>query len=208
MFLAALNYPDHRGTATAFPLSAFGLSAFIFSVVSRFAFPDDTSKFLSMLAIGTFSLVVVSFFFLRVVPHSTYSALPVHEPRERSDSNQLHRTMSMESEHGRVSEEIGAHSNTIVGSKGSEDDVKESARASVAPEVPKLDTDETSSLISKSSSSGPGDVPFHDHSIKSDEHHDSTHLDIRGLSLLPKTEFWQLWTLMGLLTGVGLMTIK
>jgi hypothetical protein len=33
-------------------------------------------------------------------------------------------------------------------------------------------------------------------------------LDITGLALLYKTQFWQLWILMGLLTGVGLMTIK
>ena len=33
-------------------------------------------------------------------------------------------------------------------------------------------------------------------------------IDITGLALLSKSEFWQLWVLMGLLTGVGLMTIK
>ena len=33
-------------------------------------------------------------------------------------------------------------------------------------------------------------------------------VDITGLALLNKPEFWQLWVLMGLLSGVGLMTIK
>jgi hypothetical protein len=33
-------------------------------------------------------------------------------------------------------------------------------------------------------------------------------LDVTGLALLYKIEFWQLWVLMGLLTGVGLMTVK
>jgi hypothetical protein len=36
----------------------------------------------------------------------------------------------------------------------------------------------------------------------------SQSVDITGLALLNKPEFWQIWVLMGLLTGVGLMTIK
>lgn len=37
--LRALYRPHHRGTATAFPLAAFGLSAFFFSLVGGFLFP-------------------------------------------------------------------------------------------------------------------------------------------------------------------------
>ncbi len=36
----------------------------------------------------------------------------------------------------------------------------------------------------------------------------SRHVDIRGRALLPIPEFWQQFILLGLLTGVGLMTIK
>lgn len=43
---SALNWPEHRGTATAFPLAAFGLSAFFFSLLSSVAFEDDTGHFL------------------------------------------------------------------------------------------------------------------------------------------------------------------
>jgi hypothetical protein len=32
--------------------------------------------------------------------------------------------------------------------------------------------------------------------------------DVRGFALLPKVEFWQLFLTMGLLSGIGLMTIK
>jgi hypothetical protein len=55
--------------------------------------------------------------------------------------------------------------------------------------------------------SGPGDIlPGDDAaSIKTNRSHC---LDVTGLALLYKVEFWQLWILMGLLTGVGLMTIK
>lgn len=60
---------------------------------------------------------------------------------------------------------------------------------------------ETSSLIS-----GPGDLVDDDDSASKKSTHSST--DITGLALLYKYEFWQLWVLLGLLTGVGLMTIK
>lgn len=61
---------------------------------------------------------------------------------------------------------------------------------------------ETSSLMSKTSSN-PGDEP---EEYDKKEH---AHLvDIRGWKMLPMIEFWQLFMLMGILTGVGLMTIK
>jgi hypothetical protein len=57
--------------------------------------------------------------------------------------------------------------------------------------------------MSKSSSSGPGDVSI-ESSVKDHAHR----VDIRGLKMLPLVEFWQLFALMGILTGIGLMTIK
>ena len=36
----------------------------------------------------------------------------------------------------------------------------------------------------------------------------SHRVDIRGLKLLRTAEFWQLFSIMGILTGIGLMTIK
>lgn len=71
-----------------------------------------------------------------------------------------------------------------------------------APEVPNTDTDETASLVSRSSSIT---ELFQDG--KNVNHH-SHHLDLRGLAMLPTIEFWQLFALLGILTGIGLMTIK
>jgi hypothetical protein len=65
------------------------------------------------------------------------------------------------------------------------------------------ETDETSSLMSPSSALAPGNV-FEGNSVKDHAHR----VDIRGLKMLPLIEFWQLFALMGILTGVGLMTIK
>lgn len=63
--------------------------------------------------------------------------------------------------------------------------------------------DETSSLISRTSSL-PGDVLVQN-SVDLDRSH---RIDIRGWKLLSNVEFWQLFSIMGILAGIGLMTIK
>lgn len=50
---AALNFPHHRGTAVAFPLAAFGLSALFFSTIRSLYYDKDTAGFLALLAIVT-----------------------------------------------------------------------------------------------------------------------------------------------------------
>ena len=69
-------------------------------------------------------------------------------------------------------------------------------------------TEETSSLLSRSSGSYPGDVPYDEDEAKSVIDHDSRKVDIRGLALFSHMKFYLLWSLLGLLTGIGLMTIK
>ncbi|KAK5146925.1 hypothetical protein LTR04_000950, partial [Oleoguttula sp. CCFEE 6159] len=187
----AQNWPQHRGTATAFPLSGFGLSAFAFTTISGFAFPDNTSSYLLLLAIGTFSLVFVSMFFLRVLPpQPTYSTLPNEEDRPpfvRKDSNELHRTRSGQRRYS-----------------GHSMDYEPTAEIFSADSLPS-DADERSSLVSKSSS-GPGDLSGPEEVANQDRR--SHKPDITGIALLPKPEFWQLFVMLGLLTGVGLMTIN
>jgi hypothetical protein len=65
------------------------------------------------------------------------------------------------------------------------------------------DSDETSSLLSI-----PGDIVETEDDAQSHTTQRSQLIDVTGLALLYKIEFWQQWILMGLLTGVGLMTIK
>ncbi len=64
-------------------------------------------------------------------------------------------------------------------------------------------TSETSSLMSRSSSL-PGDVLVQS-SVDMDRSH---RVDIRGWKLLRNIEFWQFFSIMGILSGIGLMTIK
>ena len=212
--LAALNWPNHRGTATGFPLSAFGLSAFFFVIMSSFAFPNNTSDFLLMLAIGTFAMCFASFFFLRVIPHPpVYSAIPTND-HERN-SSPLKRTKSEDRKYsaGRIPQEPGTQEPVIHPESIPlhDDATKDSVLFNQEALASNRDTDETSSLISKSSSSSPGDIPFGDDDAKPASGHTNqtqNRVDIRGIALLSKVEFWQLFLLLGLLTGIGLMTIK
>jgi hypothetical protein len=89
---AALNWPLHRGTATAFPLAAFGLSAFFFTSISGILFPNSTSSYLLLLTIGTSVMVFLPVFFMRVPHVDVYHALASSEevpPRSNSDSNAM-----------------------------------------------------------------------------------------------------------------------
>ena len=195
----------------AFPLSAFGLSAFFFSSLSSLAFPDNTTDFLLLLAIGTFAMCFVSVFFIHVVPHSPpYSAIPTSEGRGRSRSNPMQRTKSEESRQiaRQVSAEPGRQLTTSQDPASYHDAKKISTMRDETPEITNEDIDETSSLMSKSSSSNPGDIPYSESHDKVNATHHSHNLDIRGLALLPTIEFWQLFSLLGLLAGIGLMTIK
>lgn len=97
--VSALNWPHHRGTATAFPLAAFGLSAFFFSAFAQIAFEGNTGDFLLLLAAGTSGIIIVSFFFMHIYPHSAYSSLPTNDSPSSTDSNPLTRTRSQEAKH-------------------------------------------------------------------------------------------------------------
>lgn len=207
-FSAALNWPDHRGTATAFPLSAFGLSAFFFASVSSLAFPDNTLDLLLLLAIATFIIPFVGSFLLRIVPiPQSYDPLP--GSLERSGSNTstiIQQTKSGDSRHSirRSSHEPGMQPESI---KFREDAPKHHSNFN-EHEAPSQGTEDTSSLLSKSSGTFPGDIPYEEDEAKNAMDHDSHDVDIRGVALLLHMRFYLLWILLGLLTGIGLMTIK
>lgn len=191
---SALNWPNARGTATACPLAAFGLSALFFATMSHLAFPEDTSDLLLLLTIATFSMVIVGGIFLRVVPlspdvHSVDRSNPASTllKRAKSDDNRPRRY-----EPGTQQEPSSPleHPSTDTG-------------PSMEPEDLRQGDTETSSLISKST--GLEDVL---ETAKDDEDDHSRNIDVRGFALLSHLKFYMLWVMMGLMTGVGLMTIK
>lgn len=183
----ALNWPNHRGTATAFPIAGFGLGALFFTTISWLAFPGNTSNYLLLSAAGTFGMCYCSVFFLRIVSKD-----------EKHDSNPLRRGQSKDGyETDRVSAELGTP-------PGSPKDTSFHQGRSVET---LQDADETSSLISRASSSTPGDIADR-HGDAKGATDDDPQIDIRNLAMLPHLQFWQLWLSLGLLTGIGLMTIN
>lgn len=297
---SALNWPHHRGTATAFPLAAFGLSAFFFSLFGSLVVPGDTSAFLLLLAIGTFVLTFVSFFFLHVLPptssgHAHYHSVSTGggDDDGLSDSQQLRRTISEEAKlarrgsgggrgrgrghyyqqtteepgrsldnddddshinnhnhndsHGAYEDEVdrgteggqkedgdededdgdlslpkapqpaattyvshyasigsgNGGSSSASGSASTSDPFNPSAAPLASEDADQDLMDETSSLVSKASSL-PGEILLQN-SVDMDQSH---RVDIRGWKLLRNVEFWQFFAIMGILAGIGLMTIK
>ncbi|KAL5508642.1 hypothetical protein ACEPAH_6261 [Sanghuangporus vaninii] len=66
---SAKSFPDAmRASATGFVISGFGLSAFFFSGLARILYPDDTSSFLLLLALGTSFPMIIGFFLVRPIP--------------------------------------------------------------------------------------------------------------------------------------------
>lgn len=261
---SALNWPHSRGTATAFPLAAFGLSAFFFSLVGSILFPGDPSDFLMLLAWAPCGLTLLSFFFLNVYPHSPYQPVPGAGHRSSLSGSQTLRRPSSEepkvhrSGHGAAEPGTSSSStittntrtttatnnnNPTTPSRSSSPSTvtttatitntptctnNETAAASPASFVPDSTADsglpsvpdghhlaisrdhddleaadETSSLMSSASSAD--DNILLSTSIDRDRSH---RVDIRGMKLLRSLDFWQLFSIMGILAGIGLMTIK
>lgn len=193
---SALNWPHTRGTATAFPLAAFGLSAFFFSLIGGILFPGNPSDFLMLLAAGTCGMTFVGFFFLKVYPHpqSQYQSVAGADEDDAESVERpepLRRTTSKEAKARRDSDLEPGMSTPA-----------SSSSTDPAPQVAAQDADETSSLMSTSSTAenilGRSSVDL-----------DRTHrVDLRGFRLLRSLDFWQLFLMMAILAGIGLMTIK
>ncbi|XHG02071.1 hypothetical protein AWENTII_005432 [Aspergillus wentii] len=205
---AASNFPEHRGTATAFPLAAFGLSAFFWSSVSTAIFKDDTGRFLLLLAVGTFVLNIVSIPFLRILPPND-SYIPLSHPRPTAvESRRLYKTRSNESRlHPGDSGEAGTQSSFE--SQPSAHVRSHSPLSNPHSPTHNPDLDENSSLVSKATSRASQEsFDGEEEDPLSDLDFDSPQPDVRGLAMLPRVEFWQLFLTMALLSGIGLMTIN
>ncbi|KAL4920145.1 major facilitator superfamily domain-containing protein [Aspergillus aurantiobrunneus] len=212
---AATNFPEHRGTATAFPLAAFGLSAFFWSTMSAILFHGDTGRFLLLLALGTSLLNLISFPFMRllapVVTTGPYAPVSGHCPVE---SRPLRRPKSTELRSGfGNSDQAGMQASTTIFSQSAVHSRSHSTASRSQSPGNGPDIDELSSLVSKTPSRTSQEF-FHerdaaeDEDVLSDVAPDSLQPDIRGLAMLKKIEFWQLFLTMALLSGIGLMTIN
>ncbi|KAI9709201.1 MAG: hypothetical protein M1828_002540 [Chrysothrix sp. TS-e1954] len=189
---STFNWPDHRGTATAFPLSGFGLSAFLFSFIANFAFGDDMSGFLLLLSLGTASLNLLSLPFIKLL-QPTYPHVAING-RSRSESQRLKRrqSSSMDGSHDQEPRKYNCTNHIAAADELVASNCQEESGPS----------NETASLTSRSSTAS--EREGRPEGAMSDSHQ----LEITGIALLWQVEFWQLFGMLGLLAGVGLMTIN
>ncbi|KAH8705172.1 putative MFS transporter [Talaromyces proteolyticus] len=215
---AASNFPEQRGTATAFPIAAFGLSAFFFSTMSSIFFHGDTGALLFSLALGTSIMVFVFGFFLRILPPTqSYTSVPdrdtgerqqftYEEPEEIGRQNINSTSSPSQSSSSSSSSQPLLHARQEPSSSTSGGEaVHDLGHSRVADEATSLVYKPETPTISDEQSGC--QIPAY-HGNNEDYENGSHYPDIRGLALLRKSEFWQQFLLMGLLSGIGLMTIN
>lgn len=158
---------------------------------------------------------LVSIPILRILPPSD-SYFPILQPSRPVESTRLHRTRSTDFRHNAEDDEAGTHSTTAFESQPPVHARSLSAVSNSHTQPQNPDHDENSSLVSSKHVSKPSNGSFDNEDVVDDDAlsdvgdvgHDSHAPDIRGLAMLPKVEFWQLFLTMALLSGIGLMTIK
>ncbi|KAL6836881.1 serine incorporator domain-containing protein [Trichoderma sp. SZMC 28015] len=196
---SALNWPSHRGTATAFPLAGFGLSAFFFSFLGAVFFPGSTSSFLMLLAWGSFGLTFSGYFFLKVYPQVSYQEVPTQAPASQP-SRERARSIT---EPGTSSNPDAVDPNLDTSSPGTPP-APDASRAAIFSDTEAGEDapiDETSTLMPEAVTA---DIVGRS-SVDQDVSH---RVDIRGVKLLFSLDFWQLFSMMAILAGTGLMTIN
>ncbi len=89
---AAVCYPNLRGIATSIPVAAFGLSAFVFSMLGSLVAPNDTPMFFSMLIITIFVLTSLGSIFVGLpLPNNKPSHHPIPTtPTRFNNTMELH----------------------------------------------------------------------------------------------------------------------
>ena len=193
---ATVNWPTHRGTATAFPIAAFGLSAFLFSLIGGLAFHGDAAGLLLLFAIGTTLMILLSTYFLQIVPLAPqYAEVPTDpEPDvEERDGGRLHGLSDVY--HGPLSERT---TYTLRSPGHPTEEPRSSSQARLLRKSPDLvplghtDDDEFDDASErKSLSKG-----------------NSVYGEVHGIRMLKHSEFYEFWILLGSMTGIGLMTIN
>ena len=199
MKTAAVNFPTHRGSATSFPLAAFGLSAFFFSSVAGLV-SNDTDEFLFVLTIGSFALTFFPCFFMWTFPTSVaYTPLPTPAPgKQRFGPKSLSRRISKESSYRRPSSSV----------LGENDHIVDNLPAGASSHDVSFDDSEALSRKLSEDQEGDNMATETTEAMKEKEAHQSLYADVRNVQMLKYSEFYELWIVIGLLTGIGLMTIK
>ena len=143
-------------------------------------------------------MILLSSFALRTVPTvAVYTALSTMPTSNgRSNSSTLLRTKSASGRPSKrdVSPEPGTQYAALSGAKSSRSSLLDDASDSEAPELAKSDAEDFYHRDPEASESKAA--------------HESLFADVRGFAMIKHSEFYELFLLVGMLTGVGLMTIK
>ncbi|KIL59181.1 hypothetical protein M378DRAFT_15039 [Amanita muscaria Koide BX008] len=185
----AKTFPDSaRATAVGLVLSGFGLSAFLFSTVSRVLFPGNTSDFLLILALGTALPMILGFFFVRPIPlphsgqqrgTSTSTSLDDGRRTSISDAERLMGPRAPLLQHGSLHPTV-----FDVEDEESEEGVDERIPTS---------TSSTSRFLSRRRALLMGDASL---------------TNMFGTGLFKSSDFWLLFVIMSLLSGTGVVYIN
>lgn len=202
---AALNFQKSRGTATSFPLAAFGLCALFFSSVATFVFPGDTASFLKCLAILTFLFTAVSLPFLRVY----------EKPKVRSLSVSVSSASLVNDERRPIFRD---QSSTSLLPNGLESSAATPSTVSSFTNVLSLlnnryITNANAPIFEEGAAyqAEPSDLRHEQRAIEWEQQHQTEdqhhHKNISGWLLFKDIHFWQLTILVGLVSGTGQMYI-
>lgn len=181
----AKSFPDNaRATTVGLVLSGFGLSAFLFSSISRLFFPGDTSSFLLVLATGTVCPMIVGYFLVRPIPYarSTPSSPSLRGQPSRmpiSDSSMGASAPLLAND--ALNETPGYVDLDVTGDQGH------------GPDEETLAPADSSHFMSRRRALLAGDVGL---------------TNVSGKRLARSSDFWLLFSILSLLSGAGLMYIN
>lgn len=178
-------------------------------------FHSQVGPFLLLLAVGAPLMVLIPGLFLRVLPpEKPYTAVPEYDSEDRAQF-----IIEQPQEIGRqrsnsASSPLPSSSSTRPHLTDATDPVWSNSTSAVYPEPEEtIDAEEVSPLVSKPKPlqypHGNNEHTVQPHQSDEDINENRSHyLDIKGLALLWRLEFWQQFSMMALLSGIGLMTIK
>lgn len=140
--------------------------------------------------------------FIRILPHTAGPYLPVaRRPSDEEPSAARPTEFEIQEE----SDEPGTQSTT----SEAQPEMQPQTSSSPGPsDYNNGGVNESSSLLRKGDSRSPRDPLIDGDDTTQDARPNILHSDIRGLAMLSRLEFWQLFLIMALLSGIGLMTIK
>ncbi|EUC66581.1 MFS general substrate transporter [Rhizoctonia solani AG-3 Rhs1AP] len=226
MNAAAKSFPDRlRATITGMVVSGFGLSAAFFSTTAHVLFPGDTGALLLILALCSSFVMLLGFFIVQPVPHTSQQDLYQVLPATESQLSVVEQWDTFSPVEPTYEQEAIAH---VQRTSRARDEARRS-RSLVREDVPFL-SDGVSSYRGRSrnaarlslempawSENGSQDrgrgrsVSMHRDFIDATSNlkqPDGDDLDIHGSALFKTLDFWVVFGVLSLLAGTGLMYIN